>query len=189
MIGPRTTRAELAAVVAEALRQRGIELLLVGGSVVALYSGDRYVTQDLDFVSDAALKDVKEALAPLGFSFRGRLGSHPDTDFTLDFVAPPASVGSKPIVETAGHRTRAGTFRSLTPTDCVLDRLAAYYFWDDEQAFEQAVLVARRRRVDLTEVRRWTKSEEAAAGRAGQYAAKLERYAKRVAARRRKRKK
>ena len=30
----------------------------------------------------------------------------------------------------------------MTPTDSVKDRLAAYYHWNDQQALEQAIMVA-----------------------------------------------
>jgi len=31
----------------------------------------------------------------------------------------------------------------LTPTDCVKDRLAAYFFWNDLQSLGQAVMVVK----------------------------------------------
>ena len=48
----------------------------------------------------------------------------------------------------------------LSPTDCVKDRLAAYYFWNDQQALEQAKLVAKNQPVDLDEIRRWSEVED-----------------------------
>ncbi len=180
-IGPKTTRAELAAIVSEALHQSRIDALLVGGSVVSLFASERYVTHDLDFVSDAALKDVQRALEPLGFSFLGRLASHPGTSFILDFVAPPPAVGSKPITQSQAHRTPSGSFQTLTPTDCVLDRLAAFYFWDDVQGLEQAVMVAAEQPVDLAEIKRWTRAEGAAVGDEKRFKPKLQRFLDRVA--------
>jgi hypothetical protein len=50
-ISSTTSRQELAAIVAESLRACGIDAVLVGGAVVALYSAGRYVTDDLDFVT------------------------------------------------------------------------------------------------------------------------------------------
>jgi hypothetical protein len=51
------------------------------------------------------------------------------------------------------------TVRILTPTQCVMDRLAAFYFWRDRQALDQAVLVATRHPVDLVQVERWSQRE------------------------------
>ena len=49
----------------------------------------------------------------------------------------------------------------LSPTDCVKDRLAAFYHWKDQQSLEQAVLVARTNEIDLGEVERWSRKEKA----------------------------
>jgi hypothetical protein len=45
------------------------------------------------------------------------------------------------------------TISTLSPTDCVLDRLMKYYHWDDEQGLDQAVLVASTHKIDLARVR------------------------------------
>ena len=51
------------------------------------------------------------------------------------------------------------TLRVISATDCVKDRLCAYYFWNDQQGLSQAILVTRNQIVDLNEVRRWSKGE------------------------------
>lgn len=52
-----------------------------------------------------------------------------------------------------------GTLRLLSPTDCVKDRLAAFYHWNDRQCLQQAVWVAQERKVDWKEVERWSMQE------------------------------
>jgi hypothetical protein len=52
-----------------------------------------------------------------------------------------------------------GTLRLLSPTDCVKDRLAAYYHWNDRQCLQQAIWVAQERDVDWNEVERWSRQE------------------------------
>jgi len=52
-----------------------------------------------------------------------------------------------------------GKLYLLTPTDCVKDRLAAYYFWNDLQALEQAKWVAERHEINIKEVQRWSQIE------------------------------
>jgi len=47
----------------------------------------------------------------------------------------------------------------LSPTDCVKDRLAAYYHWNDEQSLDQALMVYKENQVDLGEVERWSLNE------------------------------
>ncbi len=50
---------ELAGYVAEELRKRGIDTVLVGGACVTIYSENRYQSYDLDYVTYA---DMKKAL-------------------------------------------------------------------------------------------------------------------------------
>jgi hypothetical protein len=52
-----------------------------------------------------------------------------------------------------------GTLVLLLPTDCVKDRLAAYYHWGDKQCLEQALLVTQNTAVDLRDIRRWSAGE------------------------------
>jgi|GEM_PF-4859020 len=49
-----------------------------------------------------------------------------------------------------------GVLRLLSPTDCVKDRLAAYYRWNDRQSLQQAILVARMCDINLDEIERWS---------------------------------
>ena len=53
-----------------------------------------------------------------------------------------------------------GTLQLLSPTDCVKDRLTAYYHWDDLQALEQAKMVAKNHKIDFEEIRRWSAVEK-----------------------------
>jgi hypothetical protein len=52
----------------------------------------------------------------------------------------------------------------LSATDCVRDRLAAFYYWEDRQALEQAILVCLAQRVNMREVGRWSRAEGHASG-------------------------
>lgn len=54
-----------------------------------------------------------------------------------------------------------GPLRVITPTLCVMDRLAAYWHWNDRQSWDQAVLVARHRNVDYVELVAFAKEEDA----------------------------
>ena len=40
-----------------------------------------------------------------------------------------------------------------------MDRLAAYFHWDDKESLEQAFLVAKLHDVDLRDIRRWSYNE------------------------------
>jgi hypothetical protein len=55
-----------------------------------------------------------------------------------------------------------GKLRLLSSTDCVKDRLSAFYHWGDRQCLQQAVWVAQMKPIDLIEVERWSRQEGAA---------------------------
>ena len=57
------------------------------------------------------------------------------------------------------HKLPTGILRIISPTDCVKDRLAGYYHWNDLQCLEQASLVAEAIKIDLEEIERWSKVE------------------------------
>jgi hypothetical protein len=102
---------------------------------------------------------LKEVLSAIGFTESGRYFTHPDTAFFLDFLAGPLAVGNAPVLETSDMALPTGTLVLLSPTDCVKDRLAAYYHWGDRQCLEQALLVTENTAVDLRSVRRWSAGE------------------------------
>jgi hypothetical protein len=77
----------------------------------------------------------------------------------LEFPSGPLAVGREPVRETVLLHFSTGSLRIISPTDCVKDRLAAYYHWGDRQSLEQAVLVFKDNAVDLREVERWSEAE------------------------------
>jgi len=158
------SQAELAAYVQSALRKEGIDAVLTGGAVVALYSHGKYVSMDLDLVDQgfASTQKIKKAMEGLDFKRKGRHYSHPDSQYLVEFVAPPLSVGNEPVAEVVDIKLSTGTLRVLSPTDCVKDRLAAFFYWSDRQSLEQALLVAKAQKVKLKEIERWSKAEKMA---------------------------
>ena len=83
----------------------------------------------------------------------------PSRNSSSNFHQAPSLVGVLVVTEFAERRTPVGTLRILTPTDCVVDRLAGFYHWNDEQCMEQAVAVASRHPVDLDRIRNWSARE------------------------------
>ena len=151
---------ELAALVSEQLRMGGVEVLLVGGSCVSLYTENRYLSYDLDFITHSSLREIEPLLADIGFQRKStRHFSRGDCPFFVEFVSPPAAIGNEPVREKAILQTKSGRIVMLTPTDSVKDRLAAWYHWKDPQCLEQALLVAAAQKVELAEVRRWSARE------------------------------
>lgn len=151
---------ELAAIVSYKLNESGFDAILVGGACVSIYTKNKYLSGDLDFVSFTSIKEISPVLLKLGFERKSsRHFEKKDCPFFIEFVSPPAALGSEPVKETNVLKTRLGDIRLLTPTDSVKDRLAAYYYWNDPQALEQALLIARSQEIKLREIKRWSEKE------------------------------
>lgn len=152
-------RDEVAAVVCSELERRGIQVALCGGAVVSIYSENQYESYDLDFVPLGLARKVDAAMEELGFEKQGRHWVHADTRFWVEFPPGPVQVGDTVVRDFAERQTSAGTLRLLHPTECVMDRLAGYFHWNDRQCLDQAVAVARSADVDLERIEAWARSE------------------------------
>jgi len=152
---------ELAAFIYSYLKEHGIEVVLSGGACVTIYSQNKYISHDLDFIDSGSTprRKLKNLLGKLGFFEKRRYFGHPETGFFLEFPSGPLAVGREPVKETVTLHFSTGVLRIISPTDCVKDRLAAYYYWGDRQSLEQAIMVARDNVVDIKEVERWSEAE------------------------------
>ena len=150
---------ELASLIYETLKESGINAVLVGGACVSIYSNNRYQSSDLDFATYEELKPIEKALAKLGFKRTGRQFSHDQCTYLIDFVNPPISVGHESVHHFNTLKTSIGSLKLLSPTDCVKDRLASFFHWNDAQALEQALMVAEDHSIDLKDLKRWAKAE------------------------------
>lgn len=155
------TRLELAAFVGAEFSRRGINVVLSGGSCVSIYSREKYVSMDLDFVNAGFTKRarIEEAMATLGFRESNRFFQHPDTRFIIEFPPGPLAVGEQPVKEIDEIEAATGKVRLLSPTDCIKDRLAWYYHGNDQECLQQAILVAAAKPIDLVEIERWSMAE------------------------------
>lgn len=155
------SQVELAAYIQDSLQAKGIQVVLSGGSAVSFYSSNKYVSKDLDLINARFAKrsKIRSVMESLDFTEKGRYFIHPETTFFVEFPDGPLSVGEEPVKEISQFELSTGTLKVLSPTDCVKDRLCAFYFWNDLQGLEQAVLVARSQQVDLKEIKRWSKVE------------------------------
>jgi hypothetical protein len=156
----KMTQSEIGAFVQSYLREKGITVILSGGALVSIYSSNQYVSKDLDMVNAYSAKrsEIREWLQGIGFMEEGRYFKHKDSPFIIEFPPGPLSVGGEPVKEIVELKLATGILKAISPTDCVKDRLAAYYFWGDKQSLAQAVLVASSKKVDLKEIERWSKA-------------------------------
>lgn len=104
-------------------------------------------------------------LKPLGFVVASdrRHFAHPDTALFLEFPAAPLQFGNRIVQHDDIPRlnTAWGPLRVITPTLCVMDRLAAFWHWHDRQSWDQAVMVASHHRVDYDTLVAYARDEGA----------------------------
>ena len=142
------SQVELAAYIQDTLQSEGVLVVLSGGSAVSFYSSNKYVSKDLDLINAGFVRrsKIKSVMEKWGFKEKGRYFIHPETTFFVEFPDGPLSVGEEPVKEISEFELSTGTLKVLSPTDCVKDRLCAFYFWNDLQGLEQAILVTKARK-------------------------------------------
>ncbi len=160
LITKATTIEELAALVCTRLADAGISVVLTGGAVVSIYSDNEYMSYDLDFIVLGLGKKVDSVMSDLGFSKNvGRHFVHPNTPIFVEFPGGTLAIGESLDTEVVERISNGNTLRLLSPTDCVKDRLAAYYHWNDKQGLDQALAVARKHPISIPRIRKWSKDE------------------------------
>lgn len=166
------TRAEMCALIVETLASAGIDVVLVGGSCVCIYTNERFGSLDLDFIdlTYSRRKEIAAALARIGFTPRGntRYFESPDCQWSVEFPSAPLAIGHEQIDSTriARIETATGTVRLLNPTDTVKDRLLWFYLEQDGECWQQALKIARNQRIVWQELKTWHEME----GYADEYA-------------------
>ena len=159
-VHPEMTREELGGLVCETLSRHGITVVLSGGAAVSIYSHNEYESDDLDLIHAGLAKRVDFAMEELGFQKEtGRHWKHPNTRLWIEFPPGPVTVGNEIVTEFSERETSFGALRILPPTECVMDRLAHYFHFDDPQALDQAIAVAKRHSVDLARIEEWSRRE------------------------------
>jgi hypothetical protein len=155
------TQAELAAFIYTHLDKSGIQVVLSGGATVCIYSNDRYVSKDLDFVNQYRInrRQIRQAMNELGFEEVGMHFAHPETEFFVEFPPGPLMAGDDPITDIDLHHFETGILRIISPTSCVKTRLAHFYHWGDRQCLQQAIMVAESHDVDMKEIADWSAKE------------------------------
>ena len=164
-ITKRSTLMQVAAIISGALKNAGISATLSGGAVVSIYTDNEYQSKDLNFVTAATVDDLAPVLAPLGFVHMGvpRMSqvAHPLVEWFVEFPPTPISFGNLHVdhKDCATIDLNVGRLRIITPTQSVMDRLAAAIHWSDAQSREQALLVAAHQSIDWEALRNWFVNE------------------------------
>ena len=150
---------DFAITVAKALKEKNIDVILTGGAVVSIYSKGKYVSKDADFLSETDHQTIKKAMFDLGFKSLGKDFCHDDCSFTAEFPGYELVIGDEPMKPEGKIKSGHFTLRLLSPTQCVMDRLAAFYHWKDRQSLQQAIMVAKKHPVKLKAIEVWSKKE------------------------------
>ncbi len=155
-------RKEFAAVVVQQLEKHGISCVLVGGACVSIYTEEKHASRDLDFISPYSHQAITNALSEIGFTKEGRYFSHPKSELYVEFPSGPVAIGNQiPIKPEGKIKIKSTTILMYSPTQCVMDRLAAWFHWNDRRSLIHALWVCEKHPVNLEKIKKWAKQENA----------------------------
>jgi hypothetical protein len=111
--------------------------IVVGGSAIEVYTSGRYVSEDLDIVTDRirAIPIVES----WGFVPEGRIWWRSDWKIAVDLVGSNYT-GSR--IRTQLIQTKYGPVRLAGVEDLVIKRLAEAKHWRSEEALRQAIMLS-----------------------------------------------
>ena len=160
-ISSHLDRKHFAAAVVQRLEKSGISCVLVGGSCVSIYTDERHHSHDLDFISPYSVDSISQSLSQIGFVQNGRYFKHPDSDFYLEFPGGgPVGIGSEvPVIPEGKFEVEGVIVKLYSPTQCVMDRLAAWYYWHDRLSLIHALWVAEKHPIKIQKIKNWSKNE------------------------------
>jgi hypothetical protein len=153
---------ELASYVCSQLEKKDIKVILSGGSCMELYTNALYSSCDIDFVMKQchSIKQIEAAMIDIGFTIEGKYYVLDESDFFVEILSPPVAVGDQFIKEFSSRDTKVGTLKLLTATDCIKDRLCGCYLHNDKNCFEHALAVAHNNKIDIDDLKAWSKNED-----------------------------
>lgn len=157
------TEEEVWKYVAWHLAKNGIETILVGGAVAAIYSDGIYKSGDLDLVLKTYLEGkLTPLMDSIGFSkSHGRHYIHPKCDKFIEFMHGPVGIGDDVNIKPDAVKIEGQTLYIYSPTDCIRDRLASYIHFKARECLDQAVLVAQKFPFNQSKVKSWCAAEGA----------------------------
>lgn len=154
------SRVDFAAVVVQQLEKHGVSCVLVGGACVSIYTNERHASRDLDFISPYSHELISKALTEIGFQPEGKLFTHPNSELYVEFPSGPVAIGDQIPVKPEGKlKVKDTVINMYSPTQCVMDRLAAWFHWNDRRSLIHALWVCEKHPVSLSKIKRWAKTE------------------------------
>ena len=161
MIDESFSLVDVCFAVCTALDNVGTTVVLSGGSAATYYAPQAYQSRDADFVITMRGNAGANALVMnnLGYEQLGGTYVHNINRYTVEFPPGPLAIGNDLVENWETYRRGEEHLNVLTRTDCVRDRLAAYYFYGDVSALMAAVAVAKGGNVNYVALREWSKRE------------------------------
>ncbi|MBV9648110.1 MAG: hypothetical protein JO043_11645 [Candidatus Eremiobacteraeota bacterium] len=150
---------DIAFIVCDALQKHGTVAVLTGGSAATFYTPESYASDDIDFIITFRAQGAAKVLRDIGFLERSGAYVHPASKYLVEFPPGPLAVGDDLITVWDTVEKSDRTLHVITRTDCVRDRLAAYYHWNDYRSLHVACDVARSGAVDWNVIRNWSDRE------------------------------
>lgn len=98
-------------------------------------------------------------MTSLGFEKKGRVFINKTVAYSVEFPPGLLTIGEEYQIKPVELKLKTGNLSLLSSTDSVKDRLTGYFYGDDAQCLEQAVLICQMNKVDMEEIRRWAKIE------------------------------
>jgi hypothetical protein len=154
------SRKEFAAAIVKQLEAHGISCVLVGGACVSIYTEEKHASKDLDFISPYSHEAIAKSLAEIGFEKEGRYFVHSDSELYVEFPSGPVAIGNQiPIKPEAKLKVKKTTISMYSPTQCVMDRLAAWFHWNDRRSLIHALWVCEKHPINISKIKKWAANE------------------------------
>jgi hypothetical protein len=154
---------ELAALICDSLKKEGLQATLSGGACAEIYSNKEYVTGDLDFVVNYIWPGndtiIERVMSRLDFGKKGRIYTNKSVAYSVEFPPGPLSIGEEYQIKPVELKVKTGNLSLLSATDSAKDRLASYFYGNDAQCLEQAVMICRMNKVEFDNIREWARNE------------------------------
>ncbi|TAM72884.1 hypothetical protein EPN44_14860 [bacterium] len=185
MIGADAPLDEVCFIVGDALHRAGVTAVLTGGSAATVYAPGAYQSDDIDFVltfGPGGAGAAARVLAELGFNLKNAAYHHRNGVHLVEFPPGPLAIGDDQITKWDTFVRHGRTLSIISPTDCVRNRLASYYYFRDRTALGAVVVVAlaHRDRIDVKVIKRWSEREAEGIGRAYRIEERLQEFLDRL---------
>ena len=154
------SRKDFAAAVVQQLEKYDLSAVLVGGACVSIYTDEKHASRDLDFISPYSHEAIAKALTEIGFEKEGRYFKHPQSELYVEFPTGPVAIGNEIPVNPEGELKVKNTIvKMYSPTQCVMDRLSAWFHWNDRRSLIHALWVCEKHPVNIDKIKRWAGKE------------------------------